>query len=292
MPNVTLIIIFSALLPIVLVAVIVGGLLRGQQKTDTLLRTGIPARGRILQLGTTGGSVAVMGHRHLKLVFTVEVHPQMGAPYVANFEQLVSELQIASVQPGAMIELRIDPRNPAHMAMAGVGGSPPGMQPGMAQAQGGWGGPQQQQGFGGPQPMGQAGYGAPGMPPQGFAQPVMGVAQPNYKSALPFILFMVFITTVPTAGILLYVFGSFDGLFGSSTSSAKDSESDETEEEKPKKSKAGDTCKKAVKCCKVISQGQAAAVSACENLEKNADGCQIALDAYKQTAAAMKKSCD
>lgn len=293
MPNVTLIIVFSALLPIVLVAVIVGGLLRGQQKTDTLLRTGIPARGRILQLGTTGGSVAVMGHRHLKLVFTVEVHPQMGAPYVANFQQLVSELQIASVQPGAMIELRIDPKNPAHMAMAGVGGSAPGMQPGMQQ-QGAWGAPpQQQQGFGGPQPMGQPGYGAAGMAPQGFApQPVMGVAQPNYKSALPFILFMVFITTVPTAAILLYVFGSFNGIFGSSSSSSKDSEDDETEEEQPKKSKAGDTCKKAAKCCRVISQG--AASSACDNWEKSnmEAGCQSALDGYKQAASQMKKSCD
>lgn len=283
MPNVTLIIIFSAVVPIVLVAVIVGGLMRGQAKTDTLLRTGIPARGRILQLGTTGGSVAVMGHRHLKLVFTVEVHPQMGAPYVANFEQLVSELQIASVQPGAMIELRIDPKNPGHMAMAGV--TPAGMAA-----------PQQQGQWGQQQPMGQAGYGAPGMGPQGFApQPVMGVAQPNYKSALPFILFMVFITTVPTAAILLYVFGSFNGIFGSSSSSSsKDSEDEETEEEKPKKSKASDTCKKATKCCKVVAQGQAAAEAACENWEKNnmEAGCAAALDGYKQGATALKKSCD
>ncbi|MBL8743725.1 MAG: hypothetical protein JNK04_21595, partial [Myxococcales bacterium] len=168
MPNVTLIIVLSALLPIVLVAVIVGGLMRGQAKTDTLIRTGIPARGRILQLGTTGGSVAVMGHRHLKLVFTVEVQPQMGAPYMATFEQLVSELQIPSVQPGAMIDLRIDPKNPAHMAMAGV--ASPAMQAPMQQGmgQGQWGGPPQ------------GGYGAPGYGPQGgFApQPVMGVAQP------------------------------------------------------------------------------------------------------------------
>jgi hypothetical protein len=289
MPDMTLIIVFSALLPIVLVAVIVGGLMRGQAKTDTLLRTGMPARGRILQLGTTGGSVAVMGHRHLKLVFTVEVHPQMGAPYVANFEQLVSELQIASVQPGAMIELRIDPKNPANMAMAGV--TPQGMQPQMQQPQ-----MQQQGGWGGPQPMGQQGYGAPGMAPQGFAQPVMGVAQPNYKSALPFILFMVFITTVPTAAILLYVFGSFNGIFGSSSSSSKDSEDEEAEEEedKPKKSKASDTCKKAAKCCKVVAQGQAAALSACENWEKNnmEAACSAALDGYKQGAAALKKPCD
>ncbi len=41
-----------------------------------------------------------------------------------------------------------------------------------------------------------------------------------------------------------------------------------------------------------LGQLKSLIVSACENLEKNADGCQIALDAYKQTAAAMKKSCD
>ncbi len=276
MPNLTLIIILSAVIPIVLVVVIVGGLMRSQQQTDQLLSTGIPARGRILQLGTTGGSVAVMGHRHLKLILTVEVHPAMGAPYMANFTQLISELQLPSVQPGAYVELRVDPKNPARVALASVGGPPPGMPP---QGHGqGWGGAPQQ--------------------PMGFApQPVqMGVAQPNYKSALPFIAFMMFITTVPTAAILLYVFGGFGNWFGASQSSdgAREEEEEEDEPAAEKKSKkSGGTCAKAAQCCKVVSQG--AASSACENWERagsNEAACTQALDGYKQAAKSLKKSCD
>ncbi len=210
----TIIILVSVLLPIALVVLIMGSLMKGQKATDELLRTGMPARGRILQLGTTGGSVAVMGHRHLKLVLTVEVHPQMGAPYQATFEQLISELQLPSVQPGAQIELRIDPRNPARMALAGVGGGPMAQQPmgaPMGQPMGGYPG-QQQGAWGQQQPMGAA----PGMQPMGV-QP-MAVMTPQYKSAFPMMAIIMFMTTVPTAAILLYVFVDFGSLFGGSSS--------------------------------------------------------------------------
>jgi hypothetical protein len=215
----TVIILVSVLLPIVLVVTIMGSLMKGQKATDELLRNGTPARGRILQLGTTGGSVAVMGHRHLKLVLTVEVHPQMGAPYQATFEQLISELQLPSVQPGAQIQLRIDPRNPARMAMAGVGGGPMAQQP-MGQAMGG---------YPGQQPMG----GYPGQQPMGM-QP-MAVMTPQYKSAFPMMAIIMFMTTVPVGAILLYTFVDFGSMFGGSSSSDEDDETKSDDEEKPKK---------------------------------------------------------
>lgn len=272
----TFIILVSAVVPILLVVVILGAMMRSQKATDDLLQRGTPARGRILQLGTTGGSVAVMGHRHLKLVLTVEVWPQMGQPYTASFEQLISELQLPSVQPGAQVELRIDPQNPNRIALASVGGAA-----GMAQ-----------------QPMGQqpmgpgAAWGA--QAPMGAPMPV-AVMTPQYKSAVPMIAIIMFFTTVPTAAILLYVFWDFGSLFGSSSRSSDD-EDDETgsasdEDEKPKKKKGG-VCAQAVRCCKVVAQG--AAASACENFEKGmpVEGCRQALDGYKQGAKALGKSCD
>jgi len=219
MPSVLPIIIVSAIIPIVLVAVILGTLMKKQAATDRLLKTGVPARGRILQLGTTGGSVAVMGHRHLKLILTVEVQPQSGAPYVATFEQLISELQVPSVQPGATIELRVDPQNPMKMALAGV--VPQGMQ-----QQQGWGAQGNQGGFAPAPVMG------------------MGVSQPNYKSSIPFILIMLFVTTVPVTVVLLYTFGSVNMLGFSSSSGGDDGADDESEgdkTEKKKKKKSGTT---------------------------------------------------
>lgn len=277
MGSMTIVIILvSTILPIALVVIIMGALMKSQKQTDELLRTGMPARGRILQLGTTGTSVAVMGHRHLKLIMTVEVHPQMGAPYTASFEQLVSELQIPSVQPGAEIELRIDPRNPARMAMAGVGAA------GMGQPQAQWG--QQQAGYRAPPAVGPA--------------PV-AVMTPQYKSAFPMMAIIMFITTVPTAAILLYVFVDFKSMFGGSSSSDEDDEgsakdeSDEDSDKKKssKKKKSGGVCSQAAACCKVVSGG--VADEACKNFEgMPVEGCRQALDGYKTAAKSLKKTCD
>ncbi|MBL9022544.1 MAG: hypothetical protein JNL21_10090 [Myxococcales bacterium] len=276
MSSTIVIILVSAIVPIALVVFIMGALMKGQKATNDLLQRGTPARGRILQLGTTGGSVAVMGHRHLKLILTVEVWPQMGQPYTATFEQLISELQLPSVQPGAQVELRVDPQNPSRIALASVGGAGAmGQQP-MGQ-----------------QPMGQPGpWGAQPQAPMGAPMPV-AVMTPQYKSAVPMIAIIMFFTTVPTVGILLYVFWDFESMFGgsSSKSSSDDDESASDDEEKPKKKKGG-VCSQAAACCKVIGQGTAA--SACDNFEKGmpVSGCRQALDGYKQAAKAMGKSCD
>lgn len=256
--NITTIILLSAVVPIVLVVGVLGMLMSGQAKTNKLLQTGTPAQGRILQLGTTGQSVAVMGHRHLKLVLTVEVQSPFGAPYVATFEQLISELQIPSVQPGAIVELRVDPANPQRIAMASVV-------------------PQQQQQAWGAQPPG---YRAP---PAHGAPIAMGVAQPNYKRSIPFILIMMFVTTVPVTVILLWQFGSFN--FGSSSSSDDKKGNGGSKDD----SKGSSVCEQAKKCCKVISGENAG----CDNYAKMPEeGCRMSLDGFKQSAKAQNKSCD
>lgn len=260
--NITTIILLSAIVPIVLVVGILGLLMSSQAKTNKLLQTGTPAQGRILQLGTTGQSVAVMGHRHLKLVLTVEVQSPFGAPYVATFEQLISELQIPSVQPGAIVELRIDPQNPQRIALASV--VPP---------------QQQQQAWGAP--PGPAGYRAPAP----VAAPIaMGVAQPNYKRSLPFIAIMMFVTTVPVTVILLWQFGTFGSMFGGSGSDSSDDKKNGKD-----KGKSDDVCEQAKRCCKVIGGENAG----CDNYSKMpVEGCRMSLDGFKQSAKAQNKSCD
>lgn len=276
--NTTFIILVSLVVPIVMVVVIMGGLMKGQAKTDALLKTGLPARGRILQLGTTGGSVAVMGHRHLNLTLTVEVQsPINGAMYTTSFSQFISELQIPSVQPGAMVDLRIDPQNPQRMALAGI------VPQGQAQGFG-------QQGFG-QQGFGQQGYRQAAPVPMG-----MGVMTPNYGSAMPRIIIMMLVTTLPIAIIMGYVFIDWDSLLGrDSKSSSSSDDEDEAEEAPAKKSKSKDgVCARAAACCRVISQGGAAS-KACDNFDQPmmpVEGCKQALEGYETAAKSMKKSCD
>ncbi len=247
----TWIIILSTVVPIVIVVAILLTLMRRQDKTSQLLQTGTPARGRILQIAPTGSSIAVMGHRHLQLQITCEVTQGM-APYTASFTQHISEVQLPSVQPGAFVELRIDPANPSRMAIASV---VPQGQP--MQQPGGWGQPQ-------------GSFGAP---------IAIGVSQPNVRSAIPFIVIMLVVTTVPTLGILWYVFRSSSPFGFPSGGEQKDTPA----------GSGGDTCEQAAKCCKVVTpQG-----GVCDNYKNMPEaGCRSALDGLKQSAKAMKKTCD
>jgi hypothetical protein len=107
--------------------------------------------------------------------------------------------------------------------------------------------------------------------------------QPNYKSSLPFILIMLFVTTVPITVIMLYVFVDFGSMFGSSSSS-----DDEDEDDGDKKKSKGSVCEQAVKCCKVVSDSPA-----CDNYKMMpVEGCRQTLEAQKQSAKAQGKSCD
>src|SRR5690606_33441865 len=151
----------------------------GQAEQARILQTGQPATGRVVGLGTTGTTVTIMGHRHLQLALTVEVQAPGRPPYMVQTTQLISELRIPSLQPGAQLSLRVDVMDPNKIAIAD--GAPPaaGCAP---QAPGGWpGAPGQgavapgQMGaagaFGAP---GQAGWGGPGMGAPGMGAPGMG----------------------------------------------------------------------------------------------------------------------
>lgn len=261
-----LIIFGSALLPIILVVVIVGGLMKSQAKTDQLLTTGMPARGRILGIAHTGGSVAVMGHRHLRLHITAEVRPQAGMPYTTTFEQLISELQIPSVQPGVEVELRIDPQNPNRVALAATG---------VAQAPMGGGG------FGG-------GYGAQPAPMM-----IQNVGQPNYKSAFPRMAIIMFVTTVPVTVILAYTFIDFRSLFGSSSSSSSDESASSDDDAPKKKKKKTGVCEEAAGCCRALAGDNKEAAKNCDNYGlMPVEGCRQTVQAMKPQVEKMGKSCE
>lgn len=216
----------------------------------------------------------MMGHRHLRVTLTIEVHPQMGMPYTTTVEQLISELQIPSVQPGAAVELRVDPQNPQRVAVAATGAM--GAQPYSGQP---YPGQPQPGAYRGPQPV-----------------MVQGIGQPNYKSAFPRIALIMFITTVPVTVILAYTFIDFRSMFGGSSSSSSDSEessSAESDAPKKKKKKKQSACEEAAACCRAIAGDNKAAAKNCDNYGMMpVEGCRQTVDAMKPQVEKMGKTCE
>jgi hypothetical protein len=277
-----------------------GGISGKQAELNRLLQTGMPGTGRIVGLGATGMSVTVMGHRHLDVALTVEVQVPGRPPYMVQTSQLISELRLPSVQPGAQVAVRVDPMNPMKIAIAD--GAPPGMAAGGAP---GWGGPPmgaQPMGGMGAQPMGGMGMG--GQPMGGYGgQPMMmgggGFVAPDVNQAIkksllsPFSLFIFFITTVPICVIMLAVFVDWSAFM------APDDDEPATpavpgaapaapaEGGIPK----GGYCEATVRCCKVVFND--APGSNCDQMGKlPAAGCKSAYDGYVQSAKAQGKTCN
>ena len=100
---------------------VLGGLGKAEAERQRLIATGIPARARILQVTPGGMTVQTGGLRQLQLHISVEVHRPNMAPYPGQITSLISELQIPQIQPGSWLAVRIDPMNPAVMAIEATG---------------------------------------------------------------------------------------------------------------------------------------------------------------------------
>lgn len=90
-----------------------GGLMKQSQERQRLLSTGIPAMGRVLQLADTG----MLVNNNPQVRIMVEVQMPGRPPYQAETTMIVSMLAIPRVQPGAMVNLRVDQMNPQNVAI-------------------------------------------------------------------------------------------------------------------------------------------------------------------------------
>lgn len=78
-----------------------------------LAQTGMPAMGRILQVQQTGRLV----NYNPEVQALVEVnHPQRGV-YQAQTTAVVPQISIPQIQPGAQVQVRINPQNPQDIAL-------------------------------------------------------------------------------------------------------------------------------------------------------------------------------
>lgn len=79
-----------------------------------LAQTGMPAMGRLLHVQQTGRMV----NYNPEIQAVVEVHhPQIGT-YQAQTTAVVPQISIPQVQPGAQVQVRINPQNPQDIALA------------------------------------------------------------------------------------------------------------------------------------------------------------------------------
>jgi hypothetical protein len=104
----------AALLAVSLVACAVIDNWSGVSDAKELQQTGLPARATILEVWDTGMTVnndPVIGLR-------VEVTPDGRPPYVATIKKaLISRLDVPRFQPEGVIPVRVDPRDPQHVAI-------------------------------------------------------------------------------------------------------------------------------------------------------------------------------
>ncbi len=117
-------IILTALVPTVVIGVVVIAItvvilrkVAGMSNPNKdLLTTGVGGMATIVNLWDTGTTV----NDNPMIGMLLEIQPASGTPYQAKTSLLISRLQIPQYQPGRKLAVRIDPRNPQRVAIAGA----------------------------------------------------------------------------------------------------------------------------------------------------------------------------
>ncbi len=89
----------------------------GRMDTSDLLQRGLPAAARVLAVRDTGLTVNNM---YAALELTLEVHPPHRPAYLARTRALLGRTQWGALQPGMVVQIRIDPQNPQRIAIESI----------------------------------------------------------------------------------------------------------------------------------------------------------------------------
>ena len=84
-------------------------------KTQHILKQGIAATAVIKAVTDTGNRY----NNNPQIKLTLEVTPKDGKPYLAELITVVSVVDLSRLQPGAIINIKYDPEQPTHVALAG-----------------------------------------------------------------------------------------------------------------------------------------------------------------------------
>jgi hypothetical protein len=85
----------------------------GGDITREIRENGLPAKGKVLNIWETGVRV-----NHDPVVgFLLEIHAEGMPPYEAETMELISILWIPQIQPGAVLPVKYDPKDPNRIAL-------------------------------------------------------------------------------------------------------------------------------------------------------------------------------
>jgi hypothetical protein len=118
------IVIGSLLLPMIIFFFVWRGLRGKFRKEQQLLATGTPGKAHVLSFQPVGRVMTINTQRLIGLSLSLEVHLPGRAPYPVQAQKYVSELYLASIQPGAWLDVRVNPSNPNELGIAGVASAP------------------------------------------------------------------------------------------------------------------------------------------------------------------------
>jgi len=265
---------------------IFGGLGKANAERERLLREGVQARAQLLAVQMGGMTMTVGVHRHLQLQLQLQVQMPGRPPYQTMLTTMVSELQIPQLQPGAMLTVRVDPRDGNKVALEGVGAPGGYGAPAAMGAPGGYGAPA---GFGS-----QAGY---GVPPAGYGGPAYGAptgfgGAPSGYGGPPGTMPLGGMPAIPArakVGLWIGVGGAVLGVMvaivmvmvnvvGVGLGSAG----------------TGDgVCAQAVRCCEAAA-GKNGSAEHCKNLGKigvPVSACEQSLQSFREAARVQGRSC-
>lgn len=82
-------------------------------KNQGVLKEGIPATAVIKDLKDTGNRY----NNNPQVVMTLEVTPKDGKPYTAQLITVVSVVDLARLQPGSVVNVKYDPKQPTRVAL-------------------------------------------------------------------------------------------------------------------------------------------------------------------------------
>lgn len=88
---------------------------------DSLVAKGLPARGILLQVSSIGTKVGPVSRRFEMRQVYIDIEVPGREPYETNANAVIPLNLVRDVLPGATVEVRVDPSNPAKVAIIGPG---------------------------------------------------------------------------------------------------------------------------------------------------------------------------
>ena len=105
---------------LLIVAGVVGGLVMNGMKNRAVLAHGESAPAVILKSWQTG---TVMNNINPQIGLLIEVRPANRPAYQAETKMFIPMMQIPQFQPGAVLQVKYDPKEPRKVAVDSIGGS-------------------------------------------------------------------------------------------------------------------------------------------------------------------------